>query len=88
MPDTTQQRREASRPGCLVLLLEDRTPPQCIAVGLLDEVPVMGLGIGEEGVRVQLRKHPCMPLPWAVYSSHTWAWAEKASLCSGTTQKR
>jgi hypothetical protein len=27
-------------------------------------------------------------LPLAVYSSHTWAWAEKALLCSGTTQKR
>ena len=45
MPKDAQQRRAASGPGCLVLLLEDRTPPQRIHFGLLDEVPVMGLGI-------------------------------------------
>jgi len=45
MPEDAQQRRTASGPGCLALLLEDRTPPQRIHFGLLDEVPVMGLGI-------------------------------------------
>src|SRR5262249_41401640 len=88
IPEATPQRWTASRPGCRALLLAPRTPLQRLPCGLLDEVPVMGLGIGEESVRVQLGNHPCMPLPWAVYASHTWAWAEKASLCSGTTQKR
>jgi hypothetical protein len=88
MPEDTQQRWAAPGPECLALFLEDRTPPQRIPCSLLDEVPVMGLGIGQERVSVQLGKHTCMPLPCAVYSSHTWAWAAKASLCSGTTQKR
>jgi len=45
MPDATQQRRAASRLGCLALLLEDRTPPQRIHLGLLEECLLMGLGI-------------------------------------------
>jgi len=45
MSEEAQQRRAELGPGCLVLLLDDRTPPQRIHLGLLDEVPVMGLGI-------------------------------------------
>ena len=45
MPEEAQQHRAELGPGCLVLLLEDCTPPQRIHFGLLDEVPVMGLGI-------------------------------------------
>src|SRR5262245_25741007 len=63
MPEATQQRQVVSGPGCLVLLLECHTPPQRIHFGLLDEVPVMGLGIREESVSVHLGKHICMPLP-------------------------
>ena len=45
MPEEAQQRRAELGPGCLALLLEDRTPPQRINFGLLEEGPVMGLGI-------------------------------------------
>src|SRR5262249_13446993 len=52
MLEATQRHWVASGPGCRALLLEDCTPPQRLPCGLLNEVPVMGLGIGEEGVRV------------------------------------
>ena len=45
MPEAMQQRRAVSGPGCLVLLLEGHTQPQGIHLSLLDEVPVVGLGI-------------------------------------------
>ena len=45
MPEAMQQRRAVSGPGYLALLREGRTPPQGIHLSLLDEVPVMGLGI-------------------------------------------
>lgn len=45
MPEEAQQRRAELGPGCLVLLLEDRTPPQRIHLGLLEECLLMGLGI-------------------------------------------